>query len=313
MSSPNTPPDEIQAGSKTGGVFGGFSLNSIEQVAKTTGLLGVLFYAVGLIVSNEYLMQYGVSDFASFHPKNVITGVWVFLMFFAASLPGVATNFALYRLKPKETWQKIILSAMTLGIGTYFGYMLAGFVLLAVSLPGYTLIKPEDLSLIPKMLLASFVVLGFGPLWTVRDDVYHSQVVMSGLFACFAFMAITGDLSHTLYPRLPQGIGGGKPVEAELFLDEKASKVWTRSELPIAENSDVFRTQSVSIVYQTENELVVNAYRNKESNGRPRTIILDRKTVLGMLLVDEVLQKYLQQHSPPPPLPNSPPSPSPPR
>jgi hypothetical protein len=51
-----------------------------EKITKAAALVLAVSYSLGVLISNQYLMALGASDFASVRPKYVITGLWTILL-----------------------------------------------------------------------------------------------------------------------------------------------------------------------------------------------------------------------------------------
>ena len=270
------------------------SLTSLEQIAKSTGVVGALLYGIGVWVSNDYLLQFGVSDFGSLHIKNVITGSWTLLICFGSAMPGLAANFSFGKFKDGNIWERTFWVALWISVGVGIGFLGVQCVLIIL-----TWSRPSDLALssesqvLSLMATASLPVLMFGPLVRKGSQMYNACFVIRVPLACFAFLSISATLAHSVYAKLPPAVGGGEPVYAKLFLDEKAAAVWKKDGLPY--DGDESQTALVDIVHQTDNELyiAVDPYPGLDLT---QTIILDRKSVIGIAIVDRRIEE-LRKHS----------------
>jgi hypothetical protein len=81
------------------------------QTIITSATIGVaVLYAVGMMVTNEYLFTIGYSDFNLIRPKCIITGTWAILVVVLLSrLTGLRTA----RLQASD-WRKKLLWASSL-------------------------------------------------------------------------------------------------------------------------------------------------------------------------------------------------------
>jgi hypothetical protein len=81
---------------------------TVQPAKNTAGLLKTLgstftitiavFYAVGVIVTNAYLLSIDVTDFNVFKSRCVLTGTWATVMIICVALPG----FLYYRTLTRE-------------------------------------------------------------------------------------------------------------------------------------------------------------------------------------------------------------------
>jgi hypothetical protein len=61
----------------------------LEAILKALSLIGLLLYAIGLLVMNTYLAKYGITDFAILKPQCLLTGAWATLLLLFATFPAL--------------------------------------------------------------------------------------------------------------------------------------------------------------------------------------------------------------------------------
>jgi hypothetical protein len=59
----------------------------LAAITKVSVIAVAFLYGLGLLVTNEYLITIGVSDFTSVRPKYIVTGVWVLSIVAATFIP----------------------------------------------------------------------------------------------------------------------------------------------------------------------------------------------------------------------------------
>ena len=87
-----------------------------------------VLYVIGLLVSNEYLMYWGISDFSSFRPKCVLTGTWTVILLTGFLLPVIAPFLLIPSITFKTTqgikqiFKTAVIGAVV-GLGVDYGVL----------------------------------------------------------------------------------------------------------------------------------------------------------------------------------------------
>src|SRR5436305_933385 len=97
------------------------SFEMAEKISKAAALLVAVSYGLGVLISNEYLIALGVSDFASLRPKYIITGLWTIVLIVLAALPillpmAAITSFPKRKKLALSTTYFVIAVAFLVGI-----------------------------------------------------------------------------------------------------------------------------------------------------------------------------------------------------
>jgi hypothetical protein len=101
----------------------------------------------------------------------------------------------------------------------------------------------------------------------------------------------TSVLSESIYPYVPEARGGGKPVTVKLFLNANGSKFWKRLGAMVCACSDneFVTTGEVSLMYQSDHEIVVMAYqedlKKKGPPWIPQLVNMNKSLVDGIQVV----------------------------
>lgn len=80
----------------------------IEGWGKVGLIVGAICYGLGLVITNAYLAQYGISEFSAFRTQYVLTGVSVLII---ATAPGICIGVPIF--VGRRIWQHSVVPAKT--------------------------------------------------------------------------------------------------------------------------------------------------------------------------------------------------------
>lgn len=243
-----------------------FPLEHVEPIAKAAVAFIALVYTLGLLITNKYLISFGISDFSSLRPRYVFTGAWALWLIMLAALPG---------LKLWSDWGKPVNRKQV-----------AKFIpALAISATVFNLtLFPLGLSnnwylwvQFLMLTLATGVMLSAVAKFNNHDD--DLDRVFSGGIAAILFIGCLTMLSNdTFYGSIPEGLGGGKPMAATLIFDTQGVSVWEQAGMQIAAGT-TRNSQRVKIIYQDEHNLYVQGSYGDPKQPKTKMVIMSRSLV----------------------------------
>jgi hypothetical protein len=246
MSSTGTAPEEIRQG---------WSFAHFEKGAKVLAAFAFGLYVLGFLVSNQYLVLLGISDFSSLRPKFVLTGAWVFLLYLFSSLPGWVPLLYVYRFgrnRRINSWRivGIAILCIPLAVGLYLG--LAS--MLMQSLHPWAL----------HWAITAFGWISMGFPWLILalypDDVKNkSGAIAFGVLICFTLLVFSHGMAHDVYCQVPEAYGGGRAVEVKLYFNKNGSQFWKGLDAShcTQSNPESSGGTPVYIMYQNEKDIMV--------------------------------------------------------
>jgi hypothetical protein len=244
-----------------------------ESAGKITVVLTGICFLVGLIITNLYLLRWGIVDFSIVKIKYILTGA-VFLV--------VNGLLYLFLWSTIDVFQKMfrrnlgsILTAVVFGLLRLIGVVLLSFALgvfLIVWLINkdyspfslfYT-VEWQDLwpflALCPTLLLTHAL---FATSIRKRQRFARLEVTIFGLILPLAWLFNLTLFAHELYPSINPQFGGGRPLKATFLLDGKLNK-----SLPAGLRiPDTPALAEWALVHERENEYIAAAF-----NDSSRTI-----------------------------------------
>jgi len=256
-----------------------FSFAALENVAKSLLIFVTLLYALGLIVTNQYLMSLGISEFSSLRPKYVVTGTWTFLLLLAGSLPILTPVAFLLRLpedrKSKLNILGVLCGGLIMGVGLAFN--LEGLIL-EVLRAG--LVRATAIICVTSV----FTALPIG-LWAFARRIPGIRPILSSTLViaiCGSLVALSG-LIVDVYQEVPEALGGGKPMIADLVLNSAGVAFWKQTGALFDNNPGSMNAGRVKILYQNDHELVIKAPYKNGQQPKEKVIILNKSLVDGIL------------------------------
>lgn len=263
-----------------------FSLETIEGIGKALIVLVALMYALGLMVSTQHLSSFGISDFNGLRPKYVATGLWALLLLFAATFPALFVISTVANLKSLKPYPRFIFFLVSAPI--------AGF--MAANLCQYFLLVTLDISIfeVGKEINAlnrsvTLVVLVFYGLWRI-PKYFKAKLVDVPFYAAFLMpiLVFVGARNYVnaVYVRVPEALGGAKPVPAELVLNRDGTEFWKQAGMSTV-NSQTSSTGTVMILYQSEHDFVIKAPYKDGQQAKEKLIVLNKSLVNGFLPAEQ--------------------------
>jgi hypothetical protein len=254
------------------------ALDMAEKIAKAAALLLAACYGLGLMVSNQYLLRLGVSDFSSVRPKYVVTGMWTLLLavFIAAPLLEWFAN----RHKPARKQLSGLLFILIFA-ATFLQALLV-FLGFSCEWRGHILDALHDGGLV---VISAWTPVGIGGLtWlklkleTRRRPVVNDLIV--AMFLCISMLSLTHNIAAYVYGHIPEASGGGRAAMACVLLKEP--DIWDTNGIKQAYPLQP-TMREIPIVYQDEKLLVVNA----GSEDKPRSIVISKDLVKSFTLLND--------------------------
>jgi hypothetical protein len=258
-------------------------------------LLGVC-YALGLLVSNQYLIGLGVSDFSSVRPKYIFTGLWTLLLLLFATAPVFWSSVALISLKNTgfSAYRRIGF-IVTMGI-------LVGGVTSAVSFAGLLYLLQFDVSsktlgrghLIESLVFLEIVcsvIACIARFFALNSKTETKPAFMlysyylSLLILCFGAALSTHIIATRMYGQIPPGLGGGAPVYGQVLLNDKGERLWKKYSSTQGDLKDRIST----IMYEDDKIMVIIVNNPRLPNGVVFGSPVTPPMILNKDLVDAIV------------------------
>ncbi|MBV9389392.1 MAG: hypothetical protein JOZ78_23465 [Chroococcidiopsidaceae cyanobacterium CP_BM_ER_R8_30] len=283
----------------------------LETITKTTTLVGLVFYVIGLLTVNSYLRTLGIytSDFSLLKIHFIYTGAWVVGSLIIISItPNGLINY-IGRKKNLQALNKLI---------PHFPFIILSFALVVLLFFYITLVTKNSLFSIVTLLHTLFLYLyglGFciGMIFLVKlfyspeekcltaikgEKQYFLPIVyldhkwlffsLLSVFCLYCFTNYIGDFSLLVYPALPQQIGGGSSLPVEILVAKDS--IADAKQIGIPFESEQL-SKPLKILFE-ENEF----YVLEVSGNKP--IRFDKKMVKGIKLLAASDNKFNQQSKP---------------
>jgi hypothetical protein len=269
---------------------------------KWLALVGAGLYAIGLLLTNEYLSFVGISDFSSLRPKYLITGGWCVLLFFFASLPAIlsAAGFisTFKRRAEKETRRDSLRIAAALVVALVIFW--ASFKPMVWALHLFLRIVEDDtdpradlwayatLPEATKVVLILSILIAIGVVIADlktkgRFKFGVSSYVTLSVIAIGALTIATFGVAEGIYDKVLPAYGGGKPMAAELILTREGADFWKQAGAVNQPTGDSTSTGLVDIVYENEQNLILKVPYQKGPDRLDKIVVIDKKLVSGIL------------------------------
>jgi len=286
-------PQESPLPEAAAGVPSLLSFDTFEKISKVFVVFVAVLYGLGLLVTNQYLLSLGVSDFSSLKPKYVITGAWTLALMVIDCLPALFV-FGLFRSKSsilKRFWLRITIGLIG-GIG--FALLARAFLYYVITL--YPYLSSASVLQTPNVLKGMVIgssVLGFILLFrivTTQQD-RRSFWGMTSFVGLYGVLVLSTAIGTSEYPRVPEAWGGGRPLHVSLVLNETGIKFW-RVTGAVPPDKDSMRTPEIEVLYQNDHEMLISAPCDLVGplpDGGHR--VEKRRIMLNKSLVDGILPK----------------------
>jgi hypothetical protein len=272
--------DEMQKASTT--------FEVMEKIAKAIVAVVALSYALGMVVSNQYLIALGSSDFSSVRPKYVLTGCWVLLMILLFSLPVLLPLISFDSVNKR----RLVLLAV---LGLTFSLLVGGLFLYILHFDyRYMNEQPEVIGAVITLALlicigTVLLVIGIRQVRTTEN--INTQFFGYGIMAvilCSVLAAVTSETAQHIYTHIPEAMGGGKAVMATIILNDKGVEFWGQF-VQVIPNPVAWPKRSIQvakILYQDHKELILEIEHERRDHPdlhlTNKTLILKRELVDGI-------------------------------
>jgi hypothetical protein len=274
----------------------------LETLGRFATYVGIGLYILGLLISNVYLYQIGVSDFSVLRTRFILTGMVAMLIPVPIGLLVFAEFIAIQRVRWFYTSQEgqsqrksneFFIALINVTIPIALGLLAIS----RIAQSGVTFRSPliSSMGMSFDLIFASvfaliFVVIESAVLFQLRRDSespHHLPgsglvgmlflIVALPLFTIFMYIDI---FAASIYPIIPEQFGGGKPKEVELVIAESADLLGTAFGMEPGTADPLIRR--LDLIWETEQGYVVR------DRGAPDSPIfqIDRDIVAVMKFVN---------------------------
>lgn len=257
----------------------------IDRYGTYAALLSLACYIVGVATVNSYLVRIGVSDFAVLRTRFVLTGIMVIISLCGLVLLVVNIVMAFrYVLGLAETPDKegssmrqrlpplfvsILLVALLL---SYLGNLQFRSYLLDINNQGVFIIV---LTLISPLVYVAVT----DPRHNESSAILHNRISrLSRAYVMLMILVVYIDFfSGTIFPAVPQQLGGGQASQVVLLLDA-GSGDRLRVQIPLIMKNES-STLPVDLLWETDTMYVVREIGNQNAN----VLHIDKDSVIGVI------------------------------
>ncbi|MBZ5532688.1 MAG: hypothetical protein LAO20_14745 [Acidobacteriia bacterium] len=286
------------------------SFETFERTAKVIAALAIGLYALGLLISNQYLRSLGISDFSTLRPKFILTGAWAFALFLTSASPALAPILYGYVWGLPKKYQQFRFAAlmvMGIAVGIALDLFVLSFLVERNDVFSRNMIKYVVRELLFPACLGIFALSQATKQMSAIDRT-NRQAAKGRRITIALFLAIVlvsllifgARIVDPVYRFVPDAQGGAYPVFAQLYLNKDGARLWRNMEAIICtcSTAESTITGNVSILYQNEHELLVMTYKiSQDKNGKhpPRIVTLRKELLDGIVLVQTPEDLDLQQ------------------
>jgi hypothetical protein len=272
-------------------------LEQFERLAKAAAIAAAGLYVLGLLTANQYLLFFGVTDFASLRPRCILAGALTMVLLAAFALPALVPLWFVTYVEPRGLKQYSVLAARILAfalLGTVILILFVPFMFAELRVNVRNL--KDELSVALYLLYnANIAVLVPWLMWFAASDIKRLKPFRStigGFGLLIALMWFSHRVASGPYDLIPQVFGGGEPVAAQLVLNQDGVDVWKRigGEFMCKCDSDV-RTGTVVLVFENDRELILAMTFRQTETGEMfshRPVIINKSLVNAVIPADEV-------------------------
>jgi hypothetical protein len=295
----------------------------LEESPKAATLLLAVVYGAGLLTTNAFLRQHGISDFSLLKPKSLFTGALVVgsLCLIAYWPVLVLASLIEQGIVPRRTWRARLASAVKV-LGPWL-------VLVAVcwgsagdrfsSLNNNWFTSGKDLGgilaaatfLYVEACGTAILAIQCGRFYRLATDKL-SFVGMSqswGKFLVFAtalviaFSFYVESFATTLYVVIPQQLGGGHPERLKFSVKSASVAEWKQLGIEFVPGTDI--TEGLDVIHESDSAFSVligyqfNQKKIKdgtETESAETTVTLGKTTINGFAVDFEGLDNALVSH-----------------
>jgi hypothetical protein len=261
---------------------------AVENITKAVVAVVAVAYALGMVVSNQYLISLGASDFSSVRPKYILTGGWVLIMMVLSAFPVLLPLIAYEKLL---SWRSLPLFGLGLLFSCFAGAGLSRFLRFDYA----WLNEQHEVLKTAGTLVATCCIVGGILVIAIRRvrliEIAGSQwmgYVVVALMLCCLLALVTSQVAGHIYSHIPEAMGGGKAVMAEIILNDKGVAFWEQF-LPLHPRPATAPRRAIQfakILYQDENQLIIEIEQERpdhpELKHTNKSLILKRDLVDGI-------------------------------
>jgi hypothetical protein len=241
----------------------------LEKLTKAAVVLLAVSYALGLLVTNQALIELGVSDYSSVRPKYILTGLWSLLLIVTMSLPILLPLLYDERSQPVKKRLNLALKNLVVTILFVFVTDIATFKFLGFNLRFQQLNILKIFTLIGAVWIAIVFVLNAG-LMMRRSNKKINRVaaiaILVMLFLGLDMVGVTSLIADNFYRFMPEASGGGEAVFGYLILKKDGGEDFWK-EAGIAQDADITstpRSRFIRLLYQDEHVMVIQVHGKLE-------------------------------------------------
>ena len=219
--------------------------------------LGGLAYAIGFAVIMVHTARLNAPVVEAFQFQNIIAGlpIWVPLCFALWLWPRLIRPVRGDATHPGISRNAIITLILVLCLGVLLLYQIVRW------LAGRSFPVSETIVLISALLFAAVLSMLAAAYWDNRQRVGPGKAVLVLVCVYSGVLFLTLGYARFLYPRMPQSIGGGHPVQVRLyFKDHELTSLLGGSAAPGGSAA----SDPVYLYYRTSSYLLVS-----KADGQP--------------------------------------------
>jgi hypothetical protein len=207
--------------------------NFSDKWLKPLSLASILFYGLGLVVANSYLVRFGITDFSIFKPECIFTGVWSALFIACAAYPSYCFYGISIKTKDEVFFKRLVKKLFVVIGATLVASMAACLFRLFLgmsqnsqdnlywydywwSIWSYTPPGWATLLIVMNVVVIFFIL----PPFTTSMPKHDSFRVLVWSLSCFALIGAT-LVGYEMYPSVSRIFGGGRPESGVTFLFNK--------------------------------------------------------------------------------------------
>lgn len=253
---------------------------TITTVSGSVAGLAFVFYSLGFIIVNSFLLTYGIREFVILKPIYLSAGVTFFLAnSVALFLPIGLALLVIKTINPKSVYSIMAITLVTPLFTSLFSWVLASLILDFINSVDFhstqmTILFREwnkyklyllGLFLVSTLMTPIAVSLA-GQRGTFKDaikDINANRFLSAestraiskfAMLIVLAFVILLTAWSQEVYPKISPAFGGGKPVVVQLvILDSKNESLFTN--IGIKVNSNV--TEQVKLIDESESTITI--------------------------------------------------------
>lgn len=302
----NVPPTKPEPVDDAASSFFSEMYGHVEKTGKVSFVVLALLFALGLLVTNTYLLQFGLSEFGLLRARFVLTGV-------LASFPTVVNVgcLALAYVVTRDVNARFANKSRHVKDGADLVILLAIGALLPIVVLGVVFRKAEftDSQIFDALLLWSIGFLPILPFSLVAADrmirAYRHRhtglfeletellapprssrfklplmisIVLSAIGLLISGLLYVELFVRHVYPNVPEQFGGGQPHQVQLLFRPDSVEDVARMHIPIEPGATL--SEPVTLLWHGNSGLMVRVMYE----GEDYVILLDGSQVTAIIL-----------------------------